>query len=76
METIEKHLHWDELSDLQKQGVIAAHGVLTNDKAHLYRLFELGRPHVVIGYHGERMKYCRIDTPSVEVMKIITREYL
>lgn len=77
METSEKQLAWEELSDLEKEGVAAAHReALKTSQAHLLRLMELGRPKVVIGYQGKRMKYCRIDPASVDVMKVILTNYL
>ena len=76
MESHEKAFTWDELSDFQKQGVVIAHKASSSDTAMLLRLFELGRPQVIIGYQGDRMKYCRIAQSSVKVMKVILREYL
>lgn len=70
----EKVFTWEALSEDQVAMVIAAHRMLAPRKQQLLRrLFDLGRPKIVF---GPQYKYCRIHHDSVEVMKIITRQYL
>jgi len=75
--------HWQELDSRQKVAVLAAHASLSNDRDTLERLFELGKPTIVMGTYavsenGKSVNryYCRIADESVEVMKIITKAYL
>jgi hypothetical protein len=70
----EKIFTWEALSDDQVAMVIAAHRKLApRNQPLLRRLFDLGRPKIVF---GPQYDYCRIHHDSVEVMKVITRQYL
>lgn len=78
----EQVYRWEELSEQQVRIVVAihAHGFASqglpmpkSKLGTLARLFELGRPKIVF---GPGHKYCRIHQDSVDVMKVITREYL
>jgi hypothetical protein len=70
----EKVFTWEALSQDQVAMVIAAHSKIAPRKKELLRrLFDLGRPKIVF---GPQYKYCRIHHDSVEVMKIITKQYL
>lgn len=79
MTTTETTLEWHQLTPHQVAQCIAAHMPITqfvrgssdHKKQLLQRLFELGRPKIVFGE-----TYCRIHPDSVDVMKVITRQYL
>lgn len=78
----ETKYHWSELP-LDKQNlVVRVHlqawrkaGIITTF-SHFRRLFNLGNPFIVWGEHEDRSAYCRIAEESIDVMKVITREYI
>lgn len=74
---VEKTLTWEELTEHEASMAVAAHkpiaDVAKKPLSSLRRLFELGRPKIVF---GPGYSYCRIHKDSVDVMKVITNEYL
>lgn len=74
----EQTFEWQNLGECQIQQVIAAHSILptskqiSNSKKEelLRRCFELAKPKIIFGD-----TYCRIHQDSIDVVKIIMREY-
>ena len=66
---------WDELNDGQKILVTEAHSQKMNGRQRktLYRIFNLGKPKIV--FVGN-MEQCRIHESSVDVIKVLVRQYL
>lgn len=50
-----------------------AHDIAVKDADVWYRVFELGKPFIVVGGDFE---YCRVDQQSITLMNMLTKEYL
>jgi hypothetical protein len=65
---------WEDLTEDVQQTVAIVHAEPLGVKPEkILRLFKLGHPKIVI---GPEFKYLRIHAESVDVMKIILRQYL
>lgn len=80
MPATESTFVWEKMDQQDKEAVLAAHGSLSKNKELLMRIFNLGRPKVIMGMridgNNKQVLYCRIAPESVEVMRVLTREYL
>lgn len=68
------------LPERQQSFVVLAHGTAFKlssglQTATLKKIFEIGNPNIVIG-EDQGKPYCRIERDSVDVMKVLMREYL
>jgi hypothetical protein len=82
--TQETNKEWDELTYKETEWVLASHasplGLSWTNERHMRtmrRIFCLGRPRVIIGYddNGGPL-YCRIHADSVDMMRLLIRQYL
>ncbi|HEY3406446.1 MAG TPA: hypothetical protein VGK59_23825 [Ohtaekwangia sp.] len=70
----EKVYKWYELSADRQQVVALVHAkAFKCSPKKMLTLFEIGRPTIVF---GPQHNYCRIHPESVDVMKVITKQYL
>lgn len=68
--------HWEDLPEELQHYVVKAHATAAGVRAgKLEKIFEVGKPAIVIGVNDENM-YCRIAAQSVDVMKVLTKNYL
>tara|TARA_E500000318_G_scaffold112008_1_gene133319 strand:+ start:7676 stop:8011 length:336 start_codon:yes stop_codon:yes gene_type:complete len=78
----EKVKEWGELSAYELKVITVIHanrfrdgGVSVSDE-RMFRILKLGAPKCVFGYREGKLKYARIHKDSVDVMKVITNNYL
>lgn len=73
----ETTIAWDVMDEKHQAMAIAAHAVMLrtrpSQRETVYRIFELGKPMIVFGADDA---YCRIHETSVEVMKVLIKNYL
>ena len=75
---MEQQYNWNELSQEQQTMVCQVHANAMGRKpqnATIKRIFNLGTPAVILGENNGE-KYCRIAPQSVQIMKLLIREYL
>jgi hypothetical protein len=76
----EEVVSFQDLPKESQKAVCGAHADALNlgkkESATLQRIFKLGNPNIVIGPDANAPTYFRIAEESVDVMKVITREYL
>lgn len=68
---------WADMEEKHKAMAIAAHAVILgtapSKRETIYKIFEMGKPLIVF---GQDYTYCRIHEASVEVMKVLIKNYL
>ena len=79
---MEKVKEWREMSEYELKVVTVIHangfregGVNVSDE-RMFSILELGKPKCVFGYVDGKLKYARIHKDSVDVMRVITNNYL
>jgi hypothetical protein len=74
---MEKEISWDDLESADQVMVITAYcQLLKTEKSDIMlRIFNLGNPKIVIGQNGENA-YCRVHKDSVDIIKLLIRQYL
>lgn len=82
MSIIENTYKWENLTEEQEKLIVVCHAEgFRKSGANvslegLQRLFNLGKPKIVVGTKEGQIKYSRVHKDSVDVMKIITKNYL
>ena len=67
---------WSQLTAPQQTVVIEVHAkMLGVDIDVLTRIFNLGNPRIVIVIKKNRINQCRVHADSVDVMKLLIRNY-
>lgn len=73
---VEQTQEWDQLTEALQKIVVEVHrGIIPTDLHTLMRIFNLGRPVIVLGFDGRSLKQCRIHETSVDVMKVLVKNY-
>lgn len=78
----EKTYEWALMGEYEKKVIAVSHiNAFANasvhvSESHMMRLLNLGQPKCVFVYDGENLKQCRIHKDSVDVMKLICKNYL
>ncbi len=68
----EKVFLWEELTEQQQQVIVKVHAdQISASRETMLRIFNLGRPTIVIG-----STYCRVHQDSAEAMILLTKNHL
>jgi hypothetical protein len=71
----EHSLNWQDADESHEACVIMSHAAAfkTKDFDTLKRIFNLGNPDIIF---GDKLSYCRVAKQSVQLMTILTKQYL
>jgi hypothetical protein len=79
MDNNEFTLQWQDLKESDKETIVdslsQAFGIPKKKAATLKRIFDLGKPGIVMG-ERDKKAYCRLEESSREVITVLMKNYL